>query len=171
VVRRGQRALRGQRRLLRGAQRADDAAEVAGAEVFVDFGNLRTQLLGIALREAADDEEPFDAARRFRGGGPEDQVDRLLLRIADEAAGVDDDHLRVGAVAVEDHAVAGRLEACHEVFAVHGVLRTAEGYDVDLFHSLSFGLSGAAPRPMPSGAGLPGFAEQGGDELLAVEDA
>ena len=134
VLRGGQAAFGGQRRVLRGAQCADDAVPCAGAEVFVHLGNLGPQFVGIALRKAPHDEQARNFPGFLRLRSPEDHVDRLLLGIADEPAGVDDHHFGVGTVAVEKYLVPGGCEPSHQVFAVDGVLRTAERYDVNFFH-------------------------------------
>ena len=134
VARRGQVTLGGQLLPLGGAQRAGDARPVAGAEEVVDLGQLGPQLVGVALREAADDEEPLDFARLLGRRRTEYHVDGLLLGVADESAGVDDHDLGVGPVAVEDHFVARRLEAGHQMFAVNRIFRTAERDDVDFAH-------------------------------------
>ena len=135
MLRRGQVPLGLQRRVFGRAQRPDDAVPRAGAEEFVHFGQFGTQLVGIAFRETADDEQPFDLSGVFGRGRPQDHVDRLLLGVADETAGVDHDDLGVGAVAVEEHLVTRRGEPGHQVLAVHGVFRTAQRYDVDFFHA------------------------------------
>ena len=134
VAGRGEVALGRQSLSAGGAQRAGDALQIAGAEVVVDLGNLGPQLVGVALREAADDEQALDLPGRLGRRGAQDHIDRLLLGVADEAAGVDDHHLGVGAVAVERHAVAGRREARHQVLRVDRILRAAERDDVNFFH-------------------------------------
>ena len=127
----------GQGRVFGGSQRPGDAVPCAGAEEPVHFGEFGAQGVGIAFREAADDEQPLDLAGVFRGRRAQDHVDRLLFGVADEPAGVDDYDLGVRAVAVEKDFVACRREPCHQVLAVDRVLRTTERYDVDLFHSVS----------------------------------
>ena len=135
MLRRGQVPLGLQRRVLRGSQCTDDAVPRACAEIVVHLGNLGPQFVGVAFREASHDEQPFDLAGVFGRGRPQDHVDRLLLGVADESAGVDHDDLGVGAVAVEEHRVTRRGEPGHQVLAVHGVFRTAQRYDVDFFHA------------------------------------
>ena len=134
VLRGRQAAFGGQFRIPGGAQRPHDAVPRAGPEIFVHLGNLLPQLVGVALREAAHDEEPFDAPGLLGRRRAQDHVDRLLLGVADEAAGVDDHRLGVGAVAVVHDGVARRGEARHEVLRIHGVLRTAERDDVNFPH-------------------------------------
>ena len=70
MFRGGQAAVGGQCRVFRGAEGADDAVPRAGSEVFVDLGDLRAQLVGIALREATDDEQPLDFSRLLGRCGP-----------------------------------------------------------------------------------------------------
>ncbi len=120
-------------RTVLGPQRPGDARPVVHAEEFVDLGQLAAQLVGVALREAADHEKALDPARRLGGRGPQDQVDGLLLGVADESAGVDDHHFGVGAVAVGRHFITRGPQLGHQVFAVHRVFRTAEGDDVNFF--------------------------------------
>ena len=134
MLRGSQVAFGGQCRILRGAQRAHDAVPRAGSEVFVDLGDLVPQLVGVALRQAADDEQLFDASGLFGLCGAQDHLDGFLLGVADESAGVDDDHFGIRAVAVEEDFVAGGRQPGHEVFAVDGVLRAAERDDVNFFH-------------------------------------
>ena len=131
---RRQQTLGLQRGILRGPQGVDDALPGAGAEVVVHLGNFGAQLVGIALREAADDEQMFDLSGALGRCGAQDHFDRLLLGVADEAAGVDDHGLGVRAVAVENDGIARGGQAGHQVLGIHGVLRTAEGDDVNLSH-------------------------------------
>ena len=134
VLRGGQAAFGGQRRVLRGPQCADDAVPCAGAEVFVHLGNLGPQFVGVAFREASHDEQPFDLPGLLGRRRAQNHVDRLLLGVADESAGVDHHHFGIGAVAVEEDFVPGGREPRHQVLRIDGVLRTAERDDVNFFH-------------------------------------
>ena len=60
----------------------------------------------------------------------EDGVDRLLLRVVDERAGVDDDHVGVGRVGRD--LVPGLLGDAQHHLAVDEVLGAAEGEKADL---------------------------------------
>ena len=79
----------------RAADRVGDGADLVGAEEVVDLGHLVGQLARVALREAARDDQALAAAGLLVARHLEDRVDRLLLGLADEAAGVDDDDLGV----------------------------------------------------------------------------
>ena len=107
-------------------------AEEFGTMPFVDFGHLVLQLLHVALDEASADDETGAVVAAFFGGDlVEDGVDALLLGIADETAGVDDDGVAVVALAVEEDSVAFGGETAGEFFAIDGVLGTPKGDDVD----------------------------------------
>ena len=134
VLRGRQAAFGGQFRVPGGAQRPHDAVPRAGPEIFVHLGNLLPQLVGVALREAAHDEEPFDAPGLLGRRRAQDHVDRLLLGVADEAAGVDHYHTGIRTVAVRRDGIARRSQLRHQVLRVDRILRAAERYDVDLLH-------------------------------------
>ncbi len=131
---RGQPALGFELRTVLGAQGAGDARPVLHAEELVHLRKLGPQLVGIALREASDDEQPLDPPGLLGRRSPQDHVDRLLLGIADESARVDYHHLGIGAIAVRRHSVAGGLKLRHQVLRIDRILRTAEGYDVNFLH-------------------------------------
>jgi hypothetical protein len=63
-------------------------------------------------------------------GHLEDGVDRLLLRLVDERAGVDDEDVGGGGVAGQ--LVAGALRQPEHHLGVHEVLRAAEGDHANL---------------------------------------
>ena len=86
------------------------------------------------MAQAAYHEEPLDLTGLFGGSRPQDHVDRLLLGIADESAGVDHHDLGIRTVAVVRERIACGSKLSHQVFRVDRILRTAEGYDVNLFH-------------------------------------
>ena len=134
VVRGRQVAFGGKLLALHSPQTADDVVPGAGAEVTVHFGNLLTQLVGITLREAAHHKELLDAPRTLRLDRLQNQFNRLGLRIANEAAGVDNHHLGICSVAVEAHLVAGGGEAGHQVLRIDRVFGASEGDDVNFFH-------------------------------------
>ena len=134
VLRGRQAAFGGQRRVLRGPQCTNDAVPRARSEIVVHLGNLGSQFVGVAFREASHDEQPFDLPGLLGRRGAQNHVYRLLLGVADESAGVDHHDLGVGAVAVEEDLVPGGREPCHQMLAVDGVLRASERYDVNFFH-------------------------------------
>ena len=68
---------------------------VARAEEVVDLRHLRGELVRIALRETTRDDELLARAILLQLRELEDGVDRFFFRLADEAARVDDDDLRV----------------------------------------------------------------------------
>ena len=93
VFRRRELALRSQGRVGGSLQGADNVVPVVHTEEFVHFGQLRSQLLGIALAQTAHYEETLDLARLLGRCRPQDHVDRLLLGVADESTGVDHHNL------------------------------------------------------------------------------
>ena len=64
----------------------------------VDFGNLRLQFLAVAFRQAAHHDQLFDPAVLFGRNLRHDFIDRFLLGIADETAGVHHHGLGIGRV-------------------------------------------------------------------------
>ena len=95
----------------------------------IDLGHLARELVRVALREAPRDDEALAAAVGLVARHLEDGVDRLLLRLADEAAGVDDDD--VGARRVVDVREAGALGDAEHHLGVDAVLGAAEADEVD----------------------------------------
>ena len=108
----------------RSRDRLRDRADLVGADELVDLGHLGRQLLRVALRQAAGDDQPLARPRLLVAGHLQDRVDRLLLRLADEAAGVDDDD--VGGLGRGDQAVARVGGVAEHDLGVDAVLRTAE---------------------------------------------
>ncbi len=76
-----------------------DFRHLTRAENRVDLGNLLTQFVAIALRQAAGHDQSLTRAGLLVLRHLEDGVDRLLLRLVDERAGVDDEHVGVGGIA------------------------------------------------------------------------
>jgi hypothetical protein len=103
----------------------DDLRDFAGPEHRVDLRNLRLELLSIPLRHAAGDDEPLALAGLLQLGHLENGVDRFLLRLVDERARVDDEHVGVGGVARE--LMTGLLGEPKHHLGVDEVLRAAEG--------------------------------------------
>ena len=96
----------------------------AGADEVIDLRHLLLEDIGVALREAAGDNQRFAAAGFFELGVLEDGVDRFLLGLTDEGAGVDQDDL--GLFRLLDDRVAVVEQAAEHDLAVHPVLRAAE---------------------------------------------
>ena len=117
-----------------GSECLDDAVPCADTKVGIHLGDLLAQLVGVSLREATDHKELLDLPCIFRLDGAQDHLDRLLLGIADKAAGVDYHHLGIGAITVEDDLIAGRLETRHQVLRIDRILRTTERYDINFSH-------------------------------------
>ena len=134
VTRRREPPLRGQIRPPLAAQRPHDALPVLHAEELVHLGQFGAQLVGIPLRKTSHDEQPVDPTGLLGRGGAQDHVDRLLLGVADEAAGVDHYHTGIRTVAVRRDGIARRSQLRHQVLRVDRILRAAERYDVDLLH-------------------------------------
>ena len=114
---------------------AEDLGElhhVARAEEVVDLGHLLGELARVALRQAPGDDELLAGADLLVLGELEDGVDRLLLRLADEAARVDDDDLGLVRLVDDAPAAAGR-DAEHHL-GVDPVLDAAEADEVDGSH-------------------------------------
>ena len=111
------------------AEHGLELEHVARAEEVIDLGQVRRELFRVALREAAGDDELLARARVFVAGHLEDGVDRLLLGLVDEAAGVDDDHRCV--FGVRHVTVARALGDAEHDLAVDAVLRAAEADEVD----------------------------------------
>jgi hypothetical protein len=112
--------------------RLDDLLNFSRAEQRVDLRNLLPQLVAIALGEAAGDHEAPAPAIFFVLRHLEDGVDRLLLCLVDEGAGVHDEHVRVSGVARQ--LVAGIPSKAEHHLGVDEVLGTAEGDETD-FHA------------------------------------
>ena len=118
-----QRPLRGRRaeRNRHGARRHAEAGDL------VDLGQRLGQLVAVALGHAAGDDQP--------GAGlalvveREDRVDRLLARLLDERARVDDDEVGRRRVVGRRHPV-GQQRA-DQLVAVDLVLGAAQGLDVE----------------------------------------
>ena len=64
----------------------------------VDLGNLLAQFVSIALRQAAGHDQSLARTGLLVLRHLEDGVDRFLLRLVDERAGVDDEHVGVGGI-------------------------------------------------------------------------
>ena len=87
-------------------------------------------LPGVAFGQASGDDQSPAAAGILELCRFQDGVDRLPLRVLNEAASVDDDHICL--VAVGGQRVSGFLQNPHHHLAVDEVLGAPEGLNVDL---------------------------------------
>ena len=127
------------------AERVGEILVVFKAHHHVNLGHLVRELVRVPLRQAPGDDDLLLLSilrllRLHRGRG-EDGVHALVLGVLDEAAGVDDDCVRI-LVLVDDVETVGEEVAEHDL-AVHGVLGASERDHGDL-RALGVGL-GLAP--------------------------
>ena len=121
------------------ADRGDYVGHIPHAEVVVHFRNLRPQLFLVAFRQASHHEQALDFSPVLGRDEGKDRVDRLLLRVADESAGIDDDDFRVGRIRVVHDFEAVVPQLGHQVLRVDPVFGASERDDVDLaFHGWVF---------------------------------
>jgi hypothetical protein len=95
------------------------------AEDGVGVGQLVGEGLAVALREAADGDDRLGAPRLLEVGRLEEGVDRVLLRLLDEAAGVDQGD--VGVRRVVDQGPALGRQAAGQLLGVDLVAGAARG--------------------------------------------
>ena len=112
----------------RPGDRLGDGADLVGADELIDLGHLRRQLFRVALRQTAGDHQPLAAPRLLVLGHLENGVDRLLLGLADEAAGVDDDDL--GGLGRRDQLVSRIGRVSEHDLGVDAIFRAAKGDEV-----------------------------------------
>ena len=135
VARRGQHAAGGEEAVVaigeHGAQvffrlrhHLGDAVVVLHAQKAVHLRHLRGQIAGIALGQAAGDEQLLQPARLLVLRHLEYGVDGFHLGGLDEAAGVDEDDVGLGGVS-HDRVALLRQEA-QQVLRIHAVLGTAQ---------------------------------------------
>src|SRR5207253_9390039 len=113
------------------------------------------QHVRVALRQAARDHQRLAAAGLFELGVLEDGVDRFLLGLADEGAGIDEDDLRLARLL--DERVPLVEQAAEHDLAVHPVLGAAEREEVEgLRHSAGIRSSKRVKSTMlrPSGRSM-----------------
>ena len=110
---------------------SDEARDLAEADDVVNLRDGLAQRLPVALGEAPSDDQPPALAGLLEVGGLPDKIERFLLRLLDEAAGVDDDDLRVLNVGADD--AAGLGDAPHEPLGIHEVLGATQADDTDGF--------------------------------------
>ena len=97
----------------------------AGAQHAVHLGQLREDLLLIALGQTAGDQELLHPALGLFLADGDNVVDGLALGGVDEAAGVD--HHQIHVLGLRADLPAGGLHQIHHLFAVDLILGAAEG--------------------------------------------
>ena len=130
-------------------QHVFDLGVVRRAEEGVDLGEFALEFADVALGHAARDDQ-LGAGLGLQQAHLEDGLDRLLLGLADEAAGVDDDG--VGLFRALHHGVTtGHRDAKH-MLGVDAVFGTAERDKMNLCHSrdVANGATEAMASPAPS---------------------
>ena len=100
------------------------------AEHRVGLGQLVGELLAVALGEAADGDDLLGAAAcALEVGGLEQRVDRVLLGLLDEAAGVDHGDVGLGGVVDEQPPLGG--EPAGQLLGVDLVAGAPQGHEGD----------------------------------------
>src|SRR6185312_3287140 len=123
--------------------RLGDRPDLVGADEVVDLRHLVRQLFRVALGQAPGHHQPLAGAGLLVARHLQDGVDRLLLRLADEAAGVDHDDL--GRPGLGHQLVAGLGRVPEHDLGVDAVLGTAEGDEVNV-HRKAGKVSTRGPR-------------------------
>ena len=95
----------------------------------VGLGQLVGELLAVALGQAADRDDLLRPGVPLAGGGLEEHVDRVLLGLLDEAAGVDHRDVRVVGVVDEQPPLGG--QAAGELLGVDLVAGAPQGHQGD----------------------------------------
>lgn len=117
VARRGDDAFVEQVALVFGVERLEYFLQVFGTKVAVHLGYFFAEVVGIALAEAADDEQALDEALFLGKAVLEYGVDGFFFGVADKSAGVDDDRFG-GLVGVVEHFKAVGVELFHQLFRI-----------------------------------------------------
>ena len=114
-------------------KRAYEFSPLVHAVEGIYFGQLLTQLLLVALYKASDSDEAARFATAFLDGYLlEEHVNRLLLGVADETAGVDNDDVAIVAAFVEEEFESRLAQVAGDMLRVDDILAAAEGDDVYL---------------------------------------
>ena len=114
------------------AAAADAWAELRdrfAARVLVGVRELVGQLLAIPLGQASNGDDLLGAAVLLEIGSLEQGVDRVLLRLLDEATGVDDGHIGLGSVVDEGPALG--LQPAGQFLGIDLVAGAAQGHEGD----------------------------------------
>jgi hypothetical protein len=107
----------------------DDSRHFTRAKHRVYLWDLGLQLVTIALGKTTCDHQPTTPPRLLELGHLQDGVDRLLLRLVDERAGVHDEH--VGGAGVVRNLVTGSFGKTEHHLGIHEVLRAPQGQKTD----------------------------------------
>jgi hypothetical protein len=102
-----------------------DLRHFTGPQHRVNLRNLRHQLATVTLSHATGDDEPLALAGLLQLGHLEDGVNRFLLGLVDERAGIDDED--VGILRIAGQLMARLLGEPEHDLGVDEVLRAAEG--------------------------------------------
>ncbi len=121
--------------LQRRQNRVRDHIEGRRADQRVHLGHLGKDLLPVALRQAAGHDENLQLRGLLELCEGKNFPDALLLRLVDEAAGVDDRRFRLILIVRQDKTPG--LKDPQHLFAVHPVFVAAERNHVQ-FHKTSF---------------------------------
>ena len=95
----------------------------------VGVRELVGQLLAIPLGQASDGDDLLGAAVLLEIGSLEQGVDRVLLRLLDEATGVDDGHIGLGSVVDEGPALG--LQPAGQFLGIDLVAGATQGHEGD----------------------------------------
>ena len=116
-----------------------NAGPVPDTEILIHLGNLRAQFVGVALTQTTYDEEVVDAPACLAA-----TAERMVSMLSFLASPIKPQVLMTTVRASvrplskrTSYPCGGQLR--HQMFAVDGILRTAESYDVYLLH-LFFGI-------------------------------
>ena len=106
------------------AQSLDDRGKIPRAEPEIHFRDQIRHPGHVPLRETSEDHQPSDLPGFLAGGGGKDGLDGLFLGVADEPAGVDEDHIDRTHLILR-HNPPRVLDLREKMFRVNSVLGTA----------------------------------------------
>ena len=118
------------------AQGADQRIQFPGAEPPVHLGNQLGKVLGIALGQAAEHQQATDFAGLLARDRGKNGLDGLFLRVADEAAGVDELDVDGTRLPFRNDLI-GIPDLIQEMLGVDGVLGAPQGDDLQRRHYAS----------------------------------
>lgn len=130
VMGRGEDAFANQLMLIVSAKAVEERGKLECAKPAVNIGDFVSQIVFVAVGEAAGDEDFFHATGFLFVHILQDGVDGLFFGGLNEAAGVDDDDIGIG-VALMGGGDVVAVELTEEDFAVNEVFGAAEGDDAD----------------------------------------
>ena len=96
--------------------------------------------MAVALRQAAEYQQPPAQALLLAGGGLEDGLDGLLLGVPDKAAGIHQQHVH-GAVLPFRYQLIGAAYLVKQMLRIDGVLGASQGDDLQGGHYSAFSAS------------------------------